>query len=133
MYECIFYKFFLFTLKIEETAFSNVHVHSNITAAKLKTTCRHKLDRTEEILQVKQNSTLSFWNIPVILWMSGRTSDPDQSHLRVWKFRGSLHGASFYIKQNTSVVSLAFLLQDNGVLAPLKSQTFETRFQSGIF
>ncbi len=48
-------------------------------AAKLKMTCSHKLNRTEEILQVKQNETFSFCNISVNLWMSRRTLDPDRS------------------------------------------------------
>ncbi len=65
MYECIFYQF---TFKIKEVAFSNVHAHSNIIAAELKTTCSHKLDRTEEILQVKQNKTFSF---ETFLWAFG--------------------------------------------------------------
>ncbi len=45
------YEYFLmiFFFKIKKEAFSN------ITAAKLETACGHKLNRTEEILQVKQN------------------------------------------------------------------------------
>ncbi len=56
------------------------------------------------------------------------TPSPETSRLRP-----RTDGAHFGIKTKHFCCGSAFLLHDNGVLVPLKLQTFETGFQSGIF
>ncbi len=67
-YECFLTLYFYDDKRPHAVTF----MRSDITAAKLKTTSSHKLHRTEEILQVKQNLTFSFSNISVtFLWTFG--------------------------------------------------------------